>query len=249
MDFFHGTDSCAGACRQRDAAQKGRKEEETKKQRKTKNGESGRDVETLHQEAQGTEGILRNNRGGQKGTCPRGRRTLCFQIVGSVQPLERSWVAWDISTVHAPSIAFRHLPPWRKGVVNQCLEFEYGQQTDTGKTSYLCDTSTSHTFPYSPLCFGYSLNLRIPRTRLTLRASLSGTFLQRKDVVNQCLEFEYGARSEHRFPAPSSKPPNSARTGYATEGALFISAQLSTDTVRALRKVCVRIRQSVQART
>ena len=25
----------------------------------------------------------------------------------------------------------------------------------------------------------------------TLQASLSGTFLQRKDVVNQCLEFSY----------------------------------------------------------
>ena len=35
--------------------------------------------------------------------------------------------------------------------------------------------------------------------RHTLRASLSGTFLQ-KDVVNQCLEFD----SERRFPAPSS---------------------------------------------
>ena len=33
-------------------------------------------------------------------------------------------------------------------------------------------------------------------------------------------------------------PPNSARIGYATEGALFISAQLSADAVSALRKVC-----------
>ena len=32
-------------------------------------------------------------------------------------------------------------------------------------------------------------------------------------------------------------PPNSARFGYATEGALFISVQLSTDAVSALRKV------------
>jgi len=32
-------------------------------------------------------------------------------------------------------------------------------------------------------------------------------------------------------------PPNSPRFGYATEGALFISAQLSTDAVGALRKV------------
>ena len=36
-------------------------------------------------------------------------------------------------------------------------------------------------------------------------------------------------------------PPNSARFGYATEGALFISAQLSTDVVSTLRKVWVLI--------
>ena len=34
-------------------------------------------------------------------------------------------------------------------------------------------------------------------------------------------------------------PPNSARFSYATEGALFISAQLSSDAVSALRKVWV----------
>ena len=32
-------------------------------------------------------------------------------------------------------------------------------------------------------------------------------------------------------------PPNSARIGYATEGAPFISAQLSTDAVSGLRKL------------
>ena len=37
-------------------------------------------------------------------------------------------------------------------------------------------------------------------------------------------------------------PPNPARFGYATEGALLISAQLSTDAVSALRKVRVLIR-------
>ena len=37
-------------------------------------------------------------------------------------------------------------------------------------------------------------------------------------------------------------PPNSARFSYATEGALFISAQLSTDAVSALQKVWVLIR-------
>ena len=36
-------------------------------------------------------------------------------------------------------------------------------------------------------------------------------------------------------------PPNSARLSYATEGALFISAQLSTDSASALRKVRVLI--------
>ena len=36
-------------------------------------------------------------------------------------------------------------------------------------------------------------------------------------------------------------PPNSARFSYATEGALFISAQLSSDAVSALRKVPVLI--------
>jgi len=36
-------------------------------------------------------------------------------------------------------------------------------------------------------------------------------------------------------------PPNSAGFGYATEGALFISAQLSSDAVSALRKVWVLI--------
>ena len=48
-------------------------------------------------------------------------------------------------------------------------------------------------------------------------------------------------------------PPNSARFSYATEGALFISAQLSTDVVSALWKVQVLIRlwkqPSAQART
>ena len=41
-------------------------------------------------------------------------------------------------------------------------------------------------------------------------------------------------------------PPNSARFSYATEGALFISAQLSTDAVSALRKVRVLISVTVE---
>ena len=48
-------------------------------------------------------------------------------------------------------------------------------------------------------------------------------------------------------------PPDSARFSYATEGALFISEQLSTNAVSALWKVQVLIRlwkqPSAQART
>ena len=40
--------------------------------------------------------------------------------------------------------------------------------------------------------------------------------------------------SEHRFPAPSSKLFQTDLVTNATEGALFISAQLSTDAVSAL---------------
>ena len=49
--------------------------------------------------------------------------------------------------------------------------------------------------------------------------------------------------TDHLIHTPSTAfrhlPPNSARIGYATEGAVFISAQLSTDAVSALRKVWV----------
>ena len=40
--------------------------------------------------------------------------------------------------------------------------------------------------------------------------------------------------------------PNSARTAYAIAGALFISAQLSTDAVSAPRKVLILVRQLKQ---
>ena len=50
----------------------------------------------------------------------------------------------------------------------------------------------------------------------------------------------------HRYHGPTHTPstafrhlpPNSARFSYATEGALLISAQLSSDAVSALRNVC-----------
>ena len=50
----------------------------------------------------------------------------------------------------------------------------------------------------------------------TLRASLSGTFLQTPGIAFRHL------------------PPSSAGSGYTTEGALFISTQLSTDAVGAI---------------
>ena len=52
---------------------------------------------------------------------------------------------------------------------------------------------------------------------------------QRKGIYNKT----------HTPSIEGALPPNSARFGYATEGALFISAQLSSDAVSALRKVWV----------
>ena len=42
-------------------------------------------------------------------------------------------------------------------------------------------------------------------------------------------------------------PPNSAITGYATEGALLISSRLSTDAVNSLRKVWLLIMKTMEA--
>ena len=62
-----------------------------------------------------------------------------------------------------------------------------------------------------------------------------------------------GERSHSPSIAFRHLPPNSARFSYATKGALFISAQMSSDAVSALRKVWVLIRlwkqRSAQART
>ena len=139
---------------------------------------------------------------------------------------------------HTPSIAFRHLAP---------------------------NSHSEHRFP-------------APSSQLTLRASLSGTFLPTHTPSIAFRHLPPNSHSVHRFPAPSSQltlraslsgtflqtpppsiasrhlppthtpsiafrhlPPNSARFGYATEGTLFISVQLSSDAVSALRKVPVLI--------
>ena len=100
-----------------------------------------------------------------------------------------------------------------------------------------------------------TISLHILRT--TLRASLSGTFLQTlPDLVTPLKGHSLSLRScPPTLSAPSKGlgtdhtpsiafrhlPPNFARFSYATEGALFISAQLSTDAVSVLRKVRVLI--------
>ena len=64
-------------------------------------------------------------------------------------------------------------------------------------------------------------------------------------IVSQALDFYVLLSTHSHTHTPTIAfrhlPPNSARFSYATEGALFISAQLSTDAVSTLRKVQVLI--------
>ena len=75
---------------------------------------------------------------------------------------------------------------------------------------------------------------------------LSESPLISASAVSPCSELRRPPRTEGLTHTPSTAfqhlPPNSARFSYATEGALFISAQLSTDAVSALRKVRVLIK-------
>ena len=57
--------------------------------------------------------------------------------------------------------------------------------------------------------------------------------------TTSCDQFDLGTHTPST--AFRHLPPNSAKFSYATEGALFMSAQLSTDAVSALRKVRVLI--------
>ena len=74
--------------------------------------------------------------------------------------------------------------------------------------------------------------------RLTLRASLSGTFLQTLPDLVTPLKWRSLSHCEHCFPAPYSKL---CQIWLRPEGALFISAQLSSDAVSAPRKVRILI--------
>ena len=62
--------------------------------------------------------------------------------------------------------------------------------------------------------------------------------LQWHNYIRQSLEEDAGKRCSE-----CDLPPNSARISYATEGAFFFSAKLSTNAVNALRKVWVLIRR------
>ena len=113
------------------------------------------------------------------------------------------------SLSHTPSIAFRHLPP-------NSARFGYATE------GALFVSHSEHRFPApsSKLCQIW-LRHRRGTLCLTLRASLSGTFLQTlPDLVTP----QKGHSLSHT-PSIAFRhlPPNSARFGYATEGALFVS--------------------------
>ena len=90
-----------------------------------------------------------------------------------------------------------------------------------------CPQSARHRFlaPSSKLC---QIWLRRRRGTLCLRAAVH----RRGQRSPKGLDTDHTPSTAFRH-----LPPNSARFSYATEGALFISAQLSIDTVSALRKV------------
>ena len=120
-----------------------------------------------------------------------------------------------------------------------------------------CYTPPRNTILVIPISFSIS-----PKTKIKQKTLSKGVLL----YINN--DIYSGTHSIHRFLnawrqwtpwcdhtlsiAFRHLPPNSARFGYATEEALFISMQLSTDAVSALRKVLVLIRlwkpPSTQAR-
>ena len=102
-------------------------------------------------------------------------------------------------------------------VVNQCLEFSLNSHSE-------------YRFPFLQTLPDLVTSLKrhslSPRSCLSTRSAPSETFGYYNHTPS--IAFRY-------------LPPNSARFSYATEGVLFISAQLSTEAVSALRKVRVLI--------
>ena len=126
----------------------------------------------------------------------------------------RRWQGW----AHTPSIAFRHLPPTLPELVTPLKG--HSQTPNSG----LRHTSFSRQVPESGVrSVGHSLS---PRSWMST------------DAVSANITVEATHTPSIAFRHP---PPNSTRCSYTTEGALFISAQLSSDAVSALRKVRVLI--------
>ena len=106
------------------------------------------------------------------------------------------------------------------------------------------------------LCF-FQHNYRLQAEKVSVMSQVSaviaqlverptekpGAILTWDRVPGVARDFFFISQSQLSVHTPSIAfrhlPPNSARFSYATEGALFISAQLSTDAVSALGKVWV----------
>ena len=127
-----------------------------------------------------------------------------------------------VSLAHSPSIVFRHLPPQSRTLSEHRFPALSSTVTHTPCIAFrhLPPQSLTH----------HTLRASLSATFLhthTLRASLSGTFLHSHSYTPS-IAFRH-------------LPANSARISYATEGTPFLSAQLSTDAVSALRNVSVLI--------
>ena len=111
---------------------------------------------------------------------PRRPGTHCIEQNNNVVACVSSISATQHKT-DTPSVAFRHLSP------------------NSARTGYAAEGAF---FIFVQLSTDAVTALRKVWVLITLRASLSGTLLQRKDVGNQCFP---DLTSKHHFPAPSSK--------------------------------------------
>ena len=113
---------------------------------------------------------------------------------------------------------------------------------------------SSHTLPLPlllPLLLGPGFVLQTPGCRCyplpafsLMELVLIRDFIRQVNMQNQAHVPSCRLQSLAHTPSTAFRhlPPNSARFSYATEGALFMSAQLSTDAVSALRNVRVLIK-------
>ena len=85
---------------------------------------------------------------------------------------------------------------------------------------------------------GQAVTTRVMHT--VTQFTIKGTFRPSSDPPSMsAVRHTYVTRTPTPSLAFRHLPPNSARIGYATEEAFFISAQLSTDTVRTVQMVLV----------